>query len=177
MFDVREKHELLQAYLKETRRDRDGLDIVVRRADIVGSMLSALDAAARHPADLLQPWFITFAGESGIGRGVTDDAIALFFDKVSAPECKMFCDDGAHVVLPVEDAPAATESKTEAKAAVVICNDKAFFCVGVLLLKCLIDERPVGVRFAPSLFKYLLDLPPALVDLAEFSSSLHNSAL
>lgn len=83
----------------------------------------------------------------------------LFFQEACKPSAKLFVagDGGDGLVLPD---PACS-------------NYRAFETIGRLLLKCLIDQRALHVRFAPSLFKYLLDIEPTLADLRLFSNSLY----
>ncbi len=47
--------------------------------------------------------------------------------------------------------------------------------IGKLLCKSLIDGRPLPTRFAPSLFKFLLNLKPNLKDLESYDRTTANS--
>lgn len=57
------------------------------------------------------------------------------------------------------------------------CTDLSRFeLLGAMLLKCLVDRRPVSVRFNPAVFKFLLDLKPSLADLELYSKDLARGA-
>lgn len=152
--NLSEKRGLLYHAISLQREEKE-LKLTVTRSNLVESVCAKL---RKQKPNIFQPWSCVFESESGYGQGVTDEMFSLFFQEVCKPDAKMFIEGSSNgFVLP---APSCT-------------NFRAFEAVGRLLLKCLIDERAVRVRFAPSLFKFLIDIEPTLEDLRLFSSSLY----
>lgn len=153
---MNEKHDMLNSIISALCQfDAEEKAITLNRQKLLESVIEHLDR------DVFQPWAFVFADESGYGQGVTDEAFALFFDAIADPKNGMFeaGDNEQGLMLP------------DLKAQVL----DSFEMVGRMLLKCLIDKRPVRSRFAPSLFKFLLDIEPDLEDLRLFSQSHYNS--
>lgn len=113
---------------------------------------------------LLYPLKVRFIGESGVDAGgLVSELYTAFFTQlpVSRPDLLESVD--------ADDAPISGFTCLPKRDAADL---DALRAVGRVLLKSVLDRRPVPSTFAPSLFKHLLGLEPNLRDLELFNRTL-----
>ena len=144
-----EKIELLRRQARLYRQDV-AFALHVRRAQIVED---ALEAFKSVDVSAFQPFHVHFIGEPAVGGGLVCDFYTSFFSGLCSK--RDLFEGAAGFVLPRSD-----------------CGDlESLRMVGGLLGRCIVDRCSVGQFGAPSLFKFLLDISPSLVDLEVFDSS------
>ena len=117
----------------------------------------------------IKPLSVSFADEAGVDAGgLAAEMLFLVFTQLCAAE-------GAPAGVPTalfecagdgEGMPTFLPTKDDSS------DDEEVMAyyegVGRLLVRCIIDQRPVPVRFAPSFYKFLLHLPVNLHDFDAF---------
>eukprot|EP00949_MAST-11_sp_MAST-11-sp1_P005061 g5061.t1 len=160
-----EKLQYFRVHLEELRlqnggeRNHDDLWLLrVNRATLVRDALLQF-SSVRGSSKLLQPLHIAYEGEAGIDAGgLKKDMFSSLFESIFDNEHGLFERGQGSFFLPV--------------TAQNVLDLELFRGIGVALLKAMIDGVALPLRFAPSLYRYLLHRPPRLQDLEAFDPDM-----
>lgn len=146
-------------------RDDDSrrVSLRVRRSFLVET--AALAIVRLPKAHLRRKLSVQFEGEAGVDAGgLTSELYEQFFVALFDESCSLFEGQREDVANPLflPRGPPEGSSRLPDETA------RTYEGVGRMLAKVLFDGRSVPARFAPSLYKYMLDLPPNLHDLDTF---------
>ena len=171
---LQRKHEALAECIASMRRGVNGRtwSLRVTRSLIISSVVEAFLAVVpeRNNA-LLRRLRVTFEGEAGVDAGgLTSEMYQSFFDALVSSDCALFeCASGDGVVAP---AFLPTQIRSESTELSLTEVTRAMEGIGRVIVKSLYDGQPIPPPFAPSLYKWLLGIPPNLHDLEAFDPML-----
>jgi hypothetical protein len=158
------RQQLLRAHIHALRTDGNGRDtrrggaatqLTIRRGMVVDSVLQAFGALEMgNQSKLLLPLRVVFAGEPGVDAGgLTKEMWTLFGDD-------LFDQVRCSLLEPADPPPADRRflPRPQMEAGDAGREDAAevFAALGRVLVKVLVDEVPLAIPLAPSVFRFLL---------------------
>jgi len=177
------KSAMLRTVVRSLRAQAEGsprIKITLARSNACSQLL---EQVASLPASSLGRMFrveFTDAGETGIDAGgLLSEAYSIAFARLCSTDGAAKCGLGypmfvcsaeatEPLFLPASDEEAAAAGRPGTGAELSSKERRRYEAVGRLLSRCVLDERPVPARFAPTLWKHVLGLPPTLSDLRSF---------
>eukprot|EP00898_Chlorokybus_atmophyticus_P005482 jgi/Chlat1/5935/Chrsp4S06260 len=165
------KLDLLREQVRSLQEGRSTVSVRVRRSDLIEDTLGVFSEINKEM--LLHPLEVRFIGEAGRDAGgLTSDLYIDFFHKVGfIPSTIQVVD----VELELFEAPSAEDGPASGTAYLPCANHgelRTYELIGKVLVKSMVDRRPIPAVFAPSSFKYLLGHEPSLRDLELYDRTL-----
>lgn len=148
--------------------------------------------------DLLSPIMVVFQGESGIDEGaLTTEMLNLFYDQLITAKKALVCaseEDNAESTNQGSPAAASTlhgETTAEAAAASSTAlfstvpylpaadadgiDADLFLLLGKVLLKSIIENRPIPIQLSSAVLKFLCGSEASFADLEEYDATIASS--
>jgi serine/threonine protein kinase/tetratricopeptide (TPR) repeat protein len=172
-----EKIQAVRAFLHVIRSvNRQPTLISVSRQQIVQSVCTVFDQF--REGELLRPLMVVFQGEQGIDEGalLTEMFTVFFMELVTKEKCLVSKgnDDGSES----DGAGVAVEYGAEytvAPDAQSRFSEQQLTAIGKVLLKCIVENRPLPLKLNVSLIKFLVGVEPSMQDLESFDKTMaHN---
>jgi serine/threonine protein kinase/tetratricopeptide (TPR) repeat protein len=151
--------------------------------------------------DLISPIMVVFQGESGIDEGaLTTEMLNLFYDQMITVKKALVCaedeeseghDTGneAGGSSPSSPAAATTASRNESGVTSALfstvpylpapdsdgISTDFFLLLGKVLLKSIIENRPIPIQLSSAVLKFLCNSEPSFADLEEYDATIASS--
>ncbi|KAJ3432702.1 ovarian-specific serine/threonine-protein kinase lok-related [Anaeramoeba flamelloides] len=154
-----EKIKLVKSFLSQLMRGRKSNKIRIRRSKLIKE-LTYIFLDFKDPESLLFKCQTTFIGEGAIDAGgVSNELFSHYIKLIFDPNLGLFSktDKKSVFYLP--------QYEPEKNHNLSFPYDK-YYCFGRVILKCLIDQRPLNLQFHPLFYHVLLNQ-----DLNEISST------
>lgn len=125
----------------------------INRKNVVPEVVDALTKQLKELEDLFLSTAVTFSGESGVDDGgLSHDLFTQFFAQLFEAKHGLFVavddDECPHLFVPSDESPNSSSHPLR--------TESTFDIIGRVLMKCLIDEKPMVLPFHPMVFSALL---------------------
>ncbi|KPA86484.1 protein kinase putativeMAP kinase kinase-like protein [Leptomonas pyrrhocoris] len=153
--------------------------------------------------DIISPMMVVFQGETGIDEGaLTTEMLNLFYDQLITVKKALVCadeDDGVESTnagspggtggSPTAAAAAVAASRNESRVTSALFSTvpylpapdsdgigtDLFLLLGKVLLKSIIENRPIPIQLSSAVLKFLCESEPSFADLEEYDPTIASS--
>lgn len=166
-----ERIEAVRSYIHALRAGEQKLLVSVSRNQMLASLASIFDRIS--PEDILSPMVVVFQGEAGIDEGaLTTEMLSLYYEQLVTEKKALVCTATSEssaalegIVLGSSYLPAEDDGNTPIPPSV-------FRLLGKVLLKSVIENRPIPLKLSLAVLKYFCNVPVSTVDLEEFDGEM-----